>query len=291
MTSTPFEPMHVHEREQFRTTYLAFLRRRDGVPDMARRSFDVRESFFAEIEREPITWSGPPPVDQAVFDRNHAASTPEPDLDAATLWALATAKTNRAEKFGVDYSLEYLPHASGAADDPHAYIQIEECYHTRILRDALQTIGLTMEVLPPTLTARTMVRSMVRLPAAYANVLVLCGEIFGVVAFSLLLEHARKLFASQPRALERIEALFGQILVDEVGHVHYVRSTLTPERLAWAKRVAPLVAWGALRDIPELALLCGRDEIMRRVKAADVDGAAASYPDRLILPGCRPSSG
>ena len=111
-----------------------------------------------------------------VFDRNHARTTPEPGLDPAMLWALATAKTNRAERFGVEYSLTYKPHATDARTDPHAYIQVEECYHTRILADALRTIGLTMEVMPPGFTARAMVRSMVRLPESYANVIVLCGE-------------------------------------------------------------------------------------------------------------------
>ncbi len=282
--STAFEPMSTHQREQFRDAYLAFLRKRDGVPDMKARTFDVREKFFADLERDPVLWVGPPPVAQQVFDRNHARTTPEPGLDEVTLWALATAKTNRAEKFGVDYSLDYTPHATDADTDPHAYIQIEECYHTRILRDALRTLGLTMEIMPPTFTVRAMVRSMVRLPDAYANVIVLCGEIFGVAVFSLLLDKARSLFASQPSALARIEALFGQILVDEVGHVQFIRSTLSPAGLEWAKRIAPLVARGALRDIPELALLFGRDEVMRCVAAADVEGAAAGYPDRLILP-------
>ena len=31
---------------------------------------------------------------------------PEPGLDAATLWALATAKVNRAEQFGVEMKIE-----------------------------------------------------------------------------------------------------------------------------------------------------------------------------------------
>ncbi|MFV8750970.1 hypothetical protein ACNOYE_10535 [Nannocystaceae bacterium ST9] len=279
-----FEPMSARQQEHFRATYLAFLRERDGVPDMKAQTFDVREKFFAAIDRDPVSWMGPPPVDQQVFDRNHARATPEPGLDPATLWALATAKTNRAERFGVEYSLAYKPHATDALTDPHAYIQVEECYHTRILRDALRTIGLTMEVMPPGFTARTMVRSMVRLPAAYANVLVLCGEVFGVAIFSLLLEKARTLFASQPETLARIETLFGQILVDEVGHVQYIRSTLAPARLQWARRIMPLVAWGALRDIPELIALFGRDVLMQRVASIDVESAAASYPDRLILP-------
>lgn len=282
--STAFTPMSTHEREQFHDAYLAFLRQRDGVPDMQTRRFDVRERFFASLDAEPNLWVGPPPVDQQVFDRNHQRSSPERGLDELTLWALATAKTNRAERFGVEYSLSHQPHLAGADANPHAYIQIEEFYHTRILKDALATIGLKMDVLPPALSVRTLVRGMVHLPEEYANMLVLCGEICGVAIFSLLLDKARSLLAGQPRALARIESLFGQILVDEVGHVHYVRSTLGPARLAVARRIAPLVAWGVLHDIPELVALFGREALMRRMAEADVDGAAAGYPDRLVLP-------
>lgn len=276
-----FEPMSAAERARFQASYLSYLKDRDGLPDMKAQRFDVRERFFAQIDREPVRWQGTPPVDQAVFERNHAQKGPGAGLDEATLWALATAKTNRAERYGVEYSITYKGHESDAATNPHAYIQIEECYHTRILKDALATIGVRMDVSDPGLPVKAMVRAMVRLPDAYANVAILCGEIFGVVVFSLLLEKARELFTQQPAALSRIEELLAQILVDEVGHVHFVRSTLGPRRLAWARRLMPVVALASLAEMPELVQLFGRREILRRVKEADVDAAAAAFPDRF----------
>ncbi len=281
--STAFEPMSTQDQARFRAAYLSYLRQRDGVPDMGTQKFDVRERFFSTLDSNPKCWVGAPPVDQAVFNRNHELATPEPNLDQVTLWALATAKTNRAERYGVEYSLEHGGKPDAAENDPHAYIQVEEFYHTRILRDALAAIGVSMEVGTPGISSRALVRAMVWLPDAYANIFVLCGEIVGVAIFSLLLEKARELFAQQPKALARIEALFGQIMVDEVGHVHFVRSGLSERRLRWARRVLPLVAWGALRDLPELVQLFGREEIMRRVLAADVDSAAATYPDRFVF--------
>lgn len=282
--TTAFQPMTSEQQTRFRSAYLDYLHRRDGVPDMKTNRFDVRERFFEGIDARPTCWVGTPAVDQATFDRNHARRRPEAGLDEATLWALATAKTNRAERYGVERSVEHDGAPPDASADPHAYIQIEEFYHTRILRDALATIGVRMEVGLPGAGTRMLVSAMVQLPEGLANVFVLGGEIFGVAVFSLLLEKARVLFRDQPAALARIEALFGQIMVDEVGHVHYVRSTLSAWQLSWAKRLLPVVAWGALDDIPELVTLFGRDEIMRRVRAANVDTAAASYPDRFVVP-------
>jgi hypothetical protein len=281
--SAAFEPMTISQQARFRDDYLAYLRNRDGLPDMRTQRFDVRERFFSKVDAAPNCWVGAPALDQQVFDRNHARRTPEPGLDQVMLWALATAKTNRAERYGVEYSIIHKSHPDDSATNPHAYIQIEEFYHTRILKDALASIGLKMEVGQPGISARTLVRAMTRLPEEYGNVVVLCGEVFGVAVFSLLLEKARTLFAHQPEALARIEILFGQILVDEVGHVHYVRSTLSPSRLAWARRILPLVAWGALLEMPELIQLFGREEILRRTLTADVDAAAASYPDRFVF--------
>ncbi len=73
-------------------------------------------------------------------------------------------------------------------------------------------------------------------------------------------------------------------MVDEVGHVHFVRSCLSARQLVLAHWLLPLIAWGALRDLPELVQLFVRDEIMRRVQVADVDAVASTYPDRFVLP-------
>lgn len=280
--SQALTPMSPARRAEFRALYLDHLRRRDGTPDLRARRFDVREKFFAEIDASPVLWQGPPPVDPAVFARNLDRPA-EPGLDEATLWALATAKVNRAERYGVERKIESVGDAHTDVDDPYTFIEVEETYHTRILEDALKTLGLSMTVADPAPTTRWLIAGMVHLPERLANVAVLCGEIFGVAAFSLLLEKARTLFADQPAVVARIEALFGQILVDEVGHVHFVRSTLGPTGLALARRLLPVLARATLRDLPELERLFGREVLMERVLAAEVDRAAEGYPDRLIL--------
>ncbi len=276
-----FTPLTPEQRSDFRVQYLAHLRARDGVPDRVNHTFSVREHFFRDVEARPVRWEGTPPVSQADFDRHHTAYDPSARPSDATLWALAVAKVNRGEKYGVEYA-----HANGGTgqargDDPLEFIEIEEFYHTRILQDALDVIGITMDVQPPPLAQRTLIQSMVRLPKALSNILVLDGEVVGVGVFELLLQKARELFAAQPRALARIEELFAQIMVDEVGHVHYVRSLLDGPRIAIAKRLLPMVARGVVDGVPELYELFGRDNVMKAILKAGVDEAAAPYPDRF----------
>jgi hypothetical protein len=278
-----FSPMSPAERERFDVAYLAYLHARDGVPDLGTQRLDVRERFFDRIDREPVALAGRTPVDQQLFDRNHDRRVPEAGLDEATLWALATAKANRGERYGVEYLLRH-PRRSMTEASPHTYVLIEERYHTRMLQDALRAIGVEMSVSSPGLSTRVLVRAMVRLPEAVSGVLALCGEIVGVVVFALLLDKARQVFASIPPALARIEALFSQILVDEVGHVHFARSRLGPMQLLAARRLLPAVAEGVLRDLPEVERLYGRRLVFETVQAAEVDAAAARYPDCFVLP-------
>lgn len=277
-----FTPLTPDQRRLFREQYLTYLRQRDGVPDRANHMFSVREKFFRDVEARPVRWQGTPPVSQVEFDRHHVNFDPSARPNDATLWALCVAKVNRSEKYGVEYA-----HARGATGksqggDPHEFIEVEEFYHTRILKDALDVIGIRMDVQTPPFVQRMMIQSMVHLPSALSNVLIFDGEIVGVALFDLLLGKARELFASQPAALARIEELFAQIMVDEVGHVHYARSLLDGPRLAIAKRLLPMVAKGVADGMPELWQLFGREHAMKVILRAGVDAAAAPYADRFV---------
>lgn len=166
--------------------------------------------------------------------------------------------------------------------DPYTFILIEEFYHTCVLKDALSVIGLEMRDLPPPKTTQFLTHSLFYLPKPISHVMVLCAEIVGAAGFRLLADKAQELFADQPESKERIDELFQQILVDEVGHVHYARSQLGPVRLKIAEKMLPLVGHYLMRDIPEFELLFGRQKMMETILKADVDGAVAKYADRFV---------
>jgi len=283
MKSKPdiFTPLSPVQKDQFLEDYLTHLRHRDGEPDVANRRFSVREQFFRDLEEHPVRRSGPLVVNPAVFRRNEQKYHPEFGLDVVTLWALAVAKTNRAERDGVDYALARIDTEKMSDQDPYTYILIEEFYHTRVLKDALSVLGLEMRDLPPPRTTQFLTHSLFYLPKPISHLMVLCAEIVGATGFRLLADKAHELFADQPESLTRIDELFQQILVDEVGHVHYARSQLGPARLKIAEKMLPFVGRYLLRDIPEFELLFGRQKMMETVLQADVDSAVAQYADRF----------
>jgi hypothetical protein len=106
--------------------------------------------------------------------------------------------------------------------------------------------------------ARLVVTLAGGMPHVISDVVALAAELSGVAAFRLLLESGRELFADEPDVVAQIEDLFGQILVDEVGHVRFLRSRLGPVRLRIAAALLPLVTRGMIDDMPELVALLGR---------------------------------
>ena len=278
-----FTPLSPAQKTDFQRRYLAYLRGRDGEPQWQTHTFSVRETFYRNLEQRPVRRTGAPVVHQDVFNRHHEQYRPGEKLDEPTLWALCVAKTNRGERFGVEYAHRIgNVERDGDPDNPLTYIGIEEFYHTRILRDALRVIGVEMEMLNPTLGQQFIIKTMARLPKTMGYPIIFCGEICGVAFFHLLLHKARELFGDQPEPLARIEGLFAQIMVDEVGHVHFARSQMDAPGLALAKRLLPLVARGLVDGMPEYYQLFGRERLMQEILRADVDAAALPYPDRFL---------
>lgn len=258
-------------RAAYIRSYLEWLRALDGVPDIHTFTSSVRERLFAEIEANPVRCDGAPPVDPARFDRNaNAQDAADAGLDARTLWAVMAARSSRHEQYAVRYLAAIGRYDDADPDHPQTYIDVQEHYHARLLEDLLRTLGLEPRWRPPPSLSRFMLRQIVRLPPFFSDMSVLCGELVGVAVFSLLREHAARLFGDQPAALARIEHLLDLILIDEVGHVYYLRSRLDQPRLWLSRLMLPIVARVLMSDMPEAERLFGRRELLDRIHQPEV---------------------
>lgn len=277
-----FSPMPSAARAAFPEHYLRYLRARDGRPCLATRTLSRREQLQGPRHAAELRRAGRPVVDPEVFQRNLARCAPEPGLDAATLWALAVAKGNRAERYGVEHKLRLRGFEPAGADDPLTYVEIQECYHTRLLVRVLEVIGLQCEVGEPLgQLTRTGVRLFGQLPRGALDVLALAFEVVGIAAFHALREEARRLFADQPASHARIDAHFAQLLVDEVGHVHFLRSRLGRKRLLLARALLPFARRSLFSDNHEVRLLLEQRGALDDLASLDVDALVAHDPERL----------
>jgi hypothetical protein len=264
----PLRPLEAGERARRLDAYLEFLRTRDGEPNVAERTLSRREAWFRELESTPVTYSKP--IDRAAF-REYLTKKPSPDMDPKLLWILATAKANRVEHYGV--TLDFALHGDAVAARYGAhmpYIDLEEFYHTRILRACVGVFGLEFDLEPPKTFTRFFAELVVRSPHWGRLVSALCGELFGSVAFEMLWERI-DLFDDDPEAAARLRLLVREILIDEMGHAAYGHAMLGPAGIAVVRAMSPLVATYFLSDLPEFAYLAGgREAFMKRVAAFDL---------------------
>lgn len=278
---TAFATMPGKERALFASHYMSYLRERDGVPCLLTRTLSRREAFFRRMDAERTRAVPAPRIDRTVFVRNLRRKAPEPGLDAAMIWALAVAKGNRAERYGVEHKLERRGFEPGGAADALTYVEIQECYHTRLLLRVLSMVGLDCDVGAPVgALTRAGVRLFGQLPRTAIDVLALAFEVVGIAAFRAMREEARELFAEHPHG-GHIDALFAQLLVDEVGHVHFLRSRLGAGGLAMARAALPFAKAALFDDNHEARMLLERRGALWGIEDIDVDGVVAGEPERL----------
>jgi hypothetical protein len=278
-----FAPMSARDRASFADRYLSYLREREGVPCLGDRTLSRREEARAASRREPRPALGRVRIDPRVFARNLPRCEPEPGLDRAMLWALAVAKGNRAERLGVETKIADRGFDAGT-DDPLTYVELQECYHTRVLLDVLSLVGLDCDVgLPVGRLTRAGVRLFARLPRAALDVLALPFEVVGIAAFAALRDEARELFADAPALSARIDALFTELLVDEIGHVHFLRSRLGRERLAFARALLPFAQRALFDDNHEVRSLLARRGGLGDLHTFDPDAVIAGTHARVLV--------
>lgn len=264
----PLTPLAKGERTRRLESYLGFLRERDGETDVGKRTLSQREPWIKTIAASPVRYRGQ--IDRSALDR-YLRERPGPDVDPKVLWVLATAKANRVEHYGV--TLDFALHGERVAQryGAHmAFIDLEEFYHTRILRESVRVFDFDLDLEPPKTFTRFFAEVVVRSPHWLRLVTALCGELFGSVAFQMLWEKI-SLFDDDPEAAARLRALMREILIDEMGHAAYGHAMLGKAGIRTVRTFVPMVASYFLSDLPEFAHLAGgRRAFLDRVAAFDL---------------------
>lgn len=288
MSLDPFAPLSARHRAALLSAYNLHLQRRNGDVDLASLRSSTRDAFFESVraQRQSLTTRG----DQARFAAHQGPGQLGDEQDPRTLWAICTANINLAEAYGVQRVIDAHVARTSHTDVERAYdtILVEEAYHTRMLCEAVSAVGLTMQVYRPQSWLRWVVDLLTSLPTPGKDFMTFMSEMCGIAGFRLLLAKARELFVDEPAALAVIERVYGEILLDELGHVHFLHARLSRPALWLAKQLTPLVMDSYLRGLPELVRLVGRDAIdaeLRRVMSGEalalVDGQ--SHPVEAAL--------
>ncbi|MDT5092828.1 MAG: hypothetical protein QOH60_2191, partial [Mycobacterium sp.] len=205
--------------------YRTYLEKRDGDADLLNRRLASREDFFQSLESDPVRSIRS--IDRQVFMRNLRRRRPEPGVDRPTLFLLATAKLNQAERFGVGLGETYGNNSGDDVPPERVYMELEEHYHTRLLAYVLDVVGLPFQVVAPPFVMRQFVKLAVFLPERMGFAFVGASEMAGCIMFDELRRVGVELFADEPDVAARIDRLYSEILTDEIGHVGYCAARCT----------------------------------------------------------------
>jgi hypothetical protein len=215
-----FTPLPADQRRRIAGDFVAFALTRDGTPDLPTRSLANREAYFQRLHDTPAPrWDGPP-IDPADFARWHRGTQPLSDAPPLIAWLVKVARANEGEGWGVDYLLDrggFDGLGAGGTLQPRDFADLEETYHTRIMREIVHLFGLDYTLRTPPWPIQQSVKLMAHMPRGASYMLLLAGELMGTVAFAHLARQGEALLADHPVICARVRDLLDEILIDEVG--------------------------------------------------------------------------
>lgn len=277
-----FEPLPPAERRGLADDFVAFALRRDGEPDVRARRLARREEFFRELAAQPRPgWDGEriDPRDFADFHRGRRRLSEATPLVA---WLVQVARANEGEGWGVDYLLDRGGFdglgTAGAGLQPRDFADLEETYHTRIMREICRSFGVDFELREPPRVIQASVRLMSRLPRRASYMLLLAGELMGTVAFARMAERGERLLAAHPAMQERVRMLMDEILVDEAGHVTFLLGSMTGWQLALIRRLSLLYSGASARGYHAGVPAAETEALQRGIR----DYSLAVMPERVL---------
>jgi hypothetical protein len=245
-----FAPLPAAQRRRIADDFIAFALARDGTPDIGTRTLSRREQFFADLGRQAAPqWDGPS-IDAEEFSRWHRGARSLAEAPPLVAWLVKVARANEGEGWGVDYLLDrggFDGLGSAGHLQPRDFADLEETYHTRIMREVVRLFGLHYELRTPPWALQQSVKLMARLPRRASYMLLLAGELMGTVAFAHMARQGEALLAGHPAVCARVRDLFDEILVDEVGHVTFLLGSMRGWQLAVIQRLALLYAESSRR--------------------------------------------
>lgn len=248
----PYRELTEAERQTHVAKCRLFLKDRDGEPDIANRRLSRRESRMRAYEANPVIWDG-------ALDRDGFARAFDGDrrgcVDARTEFALAAAKSNEGEAFGVEVELRRYEkkglYDGLRAPDVLLTQYMQETYHCRLLVELCRTCGIDFRPRRPALANRLLISIMGTVPASLKWVPGMAGEIVGAAVFGILYSRTA-LFREQPDVEERLRSLLHEIWLDESIHISYLRAQNGRIGLRLVRLLFPIVAWFLLADMPKL---------------------------------------
>lgn len=281
-----FAPISESDRAPLMAAYVASLHLRNGEISERTLELPAREGFLARWAASNPGWQGAAPTE--AYQRIVAGGAIKASDPRLALWMAYMAMTNQAEEYGVNVRLDDELPGEGDEKEAYKYIAREELYHTRMLLDGVRALGVEAKLAPPPLPLRLFLRFFPRLPTMWTDCITLIAEAVGITLFCRLRAIAMELFEGTPMGAH-LATLVDEIIIDEVGHVTFLRSRLGEDGLRWARRLSPVVIPLLMRSFPMAGPLLGLEAYRRAIDTFTWGDLPPAVRARAFGPWCRDS--
>jgi hypothetical protein len=271
MSQSIFAPLTPNERLAQRQAYLEWSQKRNG--DILGRKLSEREKFFEDLDSTEVYYEGD--ISAEEYWEAYRITSPQElrqkKFSRFVLFLVLVSYLNIAEKFTIDRALEKERFQYGTPTDPMEFIKREEDYHSRILMYIMQVFKISLNIQDPKGIFKWSLLAIAKLPLWLVGMFVFLGEIVAVVLFVKLRELATELIGTSSPAAVRVRALIDEIMIDEVGHMAFVRTTLGPRRIKFAERIFTIVVKRMFGMIPATIVLYDVEELARIARGMTFD--------------------
>ena len=268
--------------------YWAYSLGHDG--DIVQNDKDLlkKRDTLADFQGHPVR-SRRPLADPAHFSRNHVIMQDDPrTLDRKTLLLTFLYKFARHEYVGISAAWDQIKPITESAsliERIGVYHLCEEFCHIRLFQEIFQTFHLDpVEWVAPGKWMSRMYRVFPMLPEAILAPPAFVSELMGLTVYRHIDGVLDDILADEPEARERVRALLGEVMTDELAHVGLRRNFLGPLGLRAAHLMVESMHRAFFRDIPETTLLFDVDQMVRDGKAFDYSTIAPEMLEKSWVP-------
>jgi len=269
-----FTPSSRRQRAENFEDYWSYTQGHDGEILEEQRDLVKKKELLARYQRSPIR-SRLPLTDPESFYRNYVKMVDDPrTLDLKTRLLTFLYKFARHEWVGILGAWDGIPSIARSfrtTDKISRYHLCEEFCHVRLFHEMFRTFHLDkVEWVPLGKWMGRVYQIFPHFPEWVMSPPAFVSELMGLTLYLQVDAMLDTVFADEPEGRDRIRALLGEIVADELAHVGQRRNFLGPVGLRVARWMVKPMYRLFFRDIPEARHLFDIEQMVK-------DGAAFDY--------------
>jgi hypothetical protein len=283
-----FAPASPSDRRRAFEDYWAYLLVRDGALHEEAQALEHKTGYYQRLQARPIcARQSLTPVRTMAALADLLATQPRTQADRRLLALTVIYKFASHEAAGIRAAWLATPtweRCRNLTDRITRYHLCEEFCHLRLFAEMFKVFALDVEWPSFSWLMRTTYAAFARCPNWLLAPIAFGSEIMGIMFYRHIWHVLEEVFAAEPVALERLQELLGEIMVDELGHIGERRSFLGHTGVTFARMVLPAMMRRFFSDIPEAEVILDVNRMVQEALAFDYSGIDRAIIERAWIP-------